>query len=54
MKEIDIEKLPKEQQEKVFDEVCPYCNNELKINYWDNDGGSFECRKCNIDFCIVY
>jgi ribosomal protein L37AE/L43A len=55
MKIISVEELTIQERVEIYEEdKCPECHKELKINYFDPDGGSWECTDCNIEYWTVF
>lgn len=50
-----IKELSLDECEKIYEEhICPKCHKELKINYYESDGGSWDCENCGIEYWVVF
>lgn len=54
MREVNIPKTHEFYMLIMWEEQCPYCNNEVYCLWHDNDGGMWDCEECSIRFVISY
>jgi transposase-like protein len=53
MHSININNLSQVSRTLILDEYCPLCDNELRVIYIDENGSSYVCSQCNIEYFSV-